>query len=647
MLKKYRSKSGYNSAKLKKAELTENAGLLDKINSPADIKGFNNSELEVLAFEIRKFLIESISKTGGHLAPNLGVVELTIAIHKIFNSPDDKIVWDVGHQSYVHKILTGRKEKFDTLRKYGGISGFTKRSESVHDIFGAGHSSTSVSAAAGIAAADRLIGNGNYTIAVIGDGSLTGGIAYEALNNSAGKKNLIVVLNDNGMSISKNVGAVSKYLAKLRTTRGYYKFKRRAENVMSHIPLINKPLISIIKRIKKILRYALYQSTFFEHLGFDFLGPVDGHNIENLSAVFEEAKKRNKPVLVHVKTQKGRGYEKAESQSIRYHSVGSFDLDCGVEDSELSDSFSSVFGDKIVEIAQNNDKIIAVTAAMTEGTKLDKFKKNFRDRFFDVGIAESHAAIFSAAFSVMDFIPVFVCYSSFLQRSYDQIIHDVAMQNLHVIFCIDRAGLVGDDGPTHHGVFDVAFLYHIPNVTIYSPAVYGQLENVMDIAVNEINSPVFIRYPKGSEDLWLKQKLSGLSVNGDYAASVEMSAETVIISYGRIAKEAFKLYETLKSCKIIILLKIKPMDISKIYTETGANCKNIIFIEEGVENGGVSQFLSNKLQQMYTQKINIHIYSLGNDFIQQGDIETLFALTGISAEKIAEQYIRDGRGESL
>ena len=473
--------------------------LLNNIDSPSDLKKLNKSELEHLAEEIRTFIIETTSQTGGHLSSNLGVVELTIALHYCFDSPTDKIIWDVGHQSYIHKILTGRKEQFDTLRKYKGLSGFPKMNETPHDAFNTGHSSTSISAALGFAMARDLNKEKNYILSVIGDGSLTGGMAFEALNNASRlKSNFIVILNDNSMSISKNVGGLSKYLASLRTEPFYTELKDEIQHILSRIPRIGDNVVNTVRKSKDSIKQLLVPGMVFEELGFTYLGPVDGHNLPNLIEIVNKAKRLKGPVLIHVKTVKGKGYAPAEKNPSKFHGINPFNIKSGrLKDKIKKNSYSKVFGEKIVELASANDKIVAITAAMPEGTGLNLFSKLFPNRFFDVGIAEQHAVTFAAGLAASGYKPVFAVYSSFLQRSYDQIVHDVCLTKLPVVFAIDRAGLVGSDGETHQGVFDISFLMHIPNMTIICPKNKLDLEKSLEFACGA-TSPVAIRYPRGS-----------------------------------------------------------------------------------------------------------------------------------------------------
>jgi len=616
---------------------SKNLKYLDKINSPEDLKKLDKGSLSLLCGDIRMFLIENISRTGGHLGSNLGIVELTTALHYIFNSPSDKIIWDVGHQSYAHKILTGRKDKFETLRRLGGISGFPKIGESEHDIFGTGHSSTSLSAAIGISQANILQGSTDYAIAVIGDGSFTGGLVYEAMNNAKGCKNLIVILNDNGMSISKNVGAMADYLAGIRTAKKYYTLKRGAKNMISAIPLAGKPAVRFLRNAKKIVRRSLYHSTFFEEMGFDFLGPVDGHDIAKLLSVLNEAKNRERPVFIHINTQKGKGYAKAEQSDSKYHSVDKFDIKAGVrrDKGDETSSFSLNFGARICEAAKRNDRVCAITAAMTEGTGLEEFKRKYPERFFDVGIAESHAAVFAAGLAAGGYLPIVAVYSSFMQRAYDNILHDIALQNLRVIFCVDRAGLCGKDGATHHGIFDTAFLNHIPNTVIYSPASYAEFDFTFDFCISDKahrKSPVFIRYPKGTENPQFAGKLSRLShtceVSLEYLYKKSQGAKILIVSYGQISKVALEVCERLGGeAEFLKLNQIKPVDyiLPKI---RASSASHVIFIEEGIETGGISQNIAAKLYGKH-----IKIYAI-DTFVTHGSDKELAELCGFNAEEI-------------
>ncbi len=473
--------------------------ILDRINYPKDIKDLSLDELETLCGEIREFLVENVSKTGGHLAANLGVVELTVAIHKVFSLPEDKLIWDVGHQSYVHKILTGRKEGFSTLRKYGGMSGFPKTKESEYDFFNTGHSSTSVSAALGMAHARELSGEDYNVLAVFGDGAFTGGMMYEALNNAGqSHSKLILILNDNEMSISDNVGAVSKYLCRLRTKKGYYRSKSRVEGMLDKFVIGGKTTKRIIKKAKNAVKHIVLPTNFFDDLGFDYLGPINGHSLKDLINILEIAKMDPDPVFIHVKTVKGKGYKYAEKNPQKFHGIGSFNRETGETEGGNIQDYSAVFGKCLKDLSEKNQKIVAITGAMPDGTGLNLFRDTFPKRFFDVGIAEPHAVTMGAGLAISGFIPVIPIYSSFYQRAYDQILHDVCLQNLHVVFCIDRAGIVGADGETHHGLYDIGFMSQMPNMSILSPSSFPEFEEMLDYAVNVHNGPIAIRYPRGN-----------------------------------------------------------------------------------------------------------------------------------------------------
>ena len=472
--------------------------MLELINGPDDIKKFSKQELTILSQEIRDFLIEKISTTGGHLASNLGVVELTMAIYLAFDLPMDKIVWDVGHQSYTHKILSGRRMEFDELRQYGGMSGFPKRKESPCDAFDTGHSSTSISAGLGLAQARDVLGEGHFVVSVIGDGSLTGGMAYEALNNAAQmKKNFVIILNDNNMSISENVGGMSSYLNSIRTGNGYLDLKKHVTNTLSRIPVIGEPLIEKISRTKNGIKQLLIPGMLFENMGITYLGPVDGHNLKALTRTLKEAKKLDHTVLVHVITKKGKGYAPAEKNPSKFHGVDPFDILTGKPKKEKKNlSYTDVFSKTICRLAKDDKKIVAVTAAMPDGTGLKRFSNLYPDRFFDVGIAEEHAVTSAAGMAAGGLKPVVAVYSSFLQRGFDQVLHDVCIQNLPVVFAVDRAGLVGSDGETHQGIFDLSFLSAIPNMSIFAPKNDWELANGLEFAFS-LDSPIAVRYPRG------------------------------------------------------------------------------------------------------------------------------------------------------
>ena len=564
---------------------------LGQINSPDDVRKLNNDELNVLCQEIRDCIINTVSKNGGHLASNLGAVELTVALHKCFNSPEDTIVFDVGHQCYPHKLLTGRYNQFSDLRKENGISGFMKPEESPHDKFITGHSSTSVASAYGTCVANSLLKNDGFSIAVIGDGALTGGMVYEALNNVRKiDSKLIVILNDNKMSISKNNGALAKHLNSIRTRKGYFKFKYGVERFLAKIPLIGKFLRSFVFNIKLMVKNALYNSNIFESLGFYYMGPVDGHDIEKLCEIFDISKELNRPVLIHTKTVKGKGYAPAEANPGNYHGVSGFDIETG-EIPKGKDSFSKVFGEKLCELAENDSKICAITAAMTVGTGLKSFSEKFKDRFFDVGIAEEHAVTFAASLALNGLKPVFAVYSTFLQRGFDQIIHDAAIANIPLTLAVDRTGFVGDDGETHQGLFDVSFLSSIPGVTIYAPATFNELREMLEKRMSNPQGIAAIRYPRGGEP--------EITEMGEFLGKYTVfgNGETVIVTYGTLTYEALKAKEILNSNGIdVTVLKLNIVNpLSEELLKKLMQFKSIVFFEEGILSGGVAERVGFKL----------------------------------------------------
>ena len=561
--------------------------ILDNINSPTDIKSLSEYELNELADEIRTVIIETVSENGGHLASNLGVVELTLAIHKVFNMPVDKLVWDVGHQSYAHKIITGRKNQIHTIRKENELSGFPKRNESPYDSFDTGHSSTSISAAFGISCAGNISKDNHYTIAVIGDGALSGGLAYEGLNNSGRyKKNFIVILNDNKMSISKNVGSMAKYLTKTRIKPSYLDAKSRVQGTLAKIPVIGKPLANAMKKLKDWVRDEFFghRNNIFEQMGFTYYGTFDGHNIPQLVTALEAAKRKKGPVIVHVCTKKGKGYEFAEKNPTGFHGISSFDIDTG-EPKSSAKGYSYIFGKYLCSLAENDKRICAITAAMSSGTGLEEFSKKYKERFFDVGIAEEHAVTFAGGLAAGNVIPVFAVYSTFLQRAYDQILHDAALQNLHVVLAIDRAGIVGEDGETHQGIFDVAFLNTIPNVTIYAPSSFRELEIMLDKAIYHIKGTVAVRYPRGSE----KYLPDNFEPSAEpYSLYGDADCDDLIITYGRTFSDVCMARDELdKKVCILKLNQIKPFSEKAI--EIALNYKKIFFFEEGIKSGGVGE----------------------------------------------------------
>lgn len=590
--------------------------LLEKINSPKDIKGLSDDELTQLCAEIRQYLIDTVSKTGGHLASNLGVVELTVALHKVFNSPVDQIVFDVGHQCYTHKILTGRKDAFRTLRTENGISGFTRPVESEHDIFSSGHSSVSVSQAIGLAKAKQIKGEKGKVIAVIGDGALTGGLAYEALNNCASDNhsNLIVILNDNKMSISKNVGSMAKHLTTVRTSKKYSTFKSGVRKVIFRLPKIGTQINRFLTAVNGSLRRKIYHSaTFFEDLGFRYYGPIDGHDIDALVAALETAKAHNHSVLVHVNTVKGKGYNPAEKNPTQFHGIGKFDIETG-EPKAGGQTFSVAFGKIMCDLAAKDNRICCVTAAMAEGTGLSEFAQKYPKRFFDVGIAEQHAVTFSSGLARNGMVPVFAVYSTFLQRSYDQLIHDIAMQNLKVIFGIDRAGFVGEDGESHQGVFDTAFLNSVPGLTVYAPSDFSELAQMFIKAIYKDKGAVAVRYPRGvvgemPEDYTYEKEEA--SVFGD------KSAENCIVSYGREFCECYKAYKQLDDTFLIKLNQIKPISLSTVMLASQA--KKVFFFEESIKSGSVGETFAALLEELGI-KTAFHHIAVNDEFIKQASV---------------------------
>ncbi len=609
---------------------------LDKIDSPKDLKKLNIKELEVVCDEIRDFLIKTISQTGGHLASNLGIVELTVALHYVYDSPVDKMIWDVGHQSYVHKILTGRKDLIKTIRQTDGLSGFIKRSESPHDVFEAGHSSTSISAALGIARARDLAGDNYDVAAIIGDGALTGGMALEALNEGGKRKSKItVILNENEMSISENVGAISNHLNKLRTTKSYYKFKEEVENLLSKIPIIGNRLIRLIRKIKEGLKTTIVNGgMFFEELGYRYIGPVDGHNVKSIVNVLEKIKGTESPVLLHVCTVKGKGYKLAEENPDMYHGVGNFNIEKGQIIDHSKKSFSSVFGEKLVNIAKENKKVVAITAAMKDGTGLSEFSKKYPDRFFDVGIAEQHGVTLAAGMASNGLIPVFALYSTFLQRAYDQIVHDVAMQNLHVVLGVDRAGIVGKDGETHQGVFDTSFLTNIPNMTVFTPGDFEELENIMDYSINRMNSPVAIRYPRGG--VKVSFNINHVNFNPFKNQLLKEGKSLTILTHGRITHEALKAANKLEyegvSCELIYMRCIKPVDYESIF-KSAIKTKNLLIIDESLEDTSIKDRITSKVLKE-NNNIKINYLTLPNKFIEHGSVEDILNRYGLSENGI-------------
>ncbi len=612
---------------------------LGRINSPSDIKRMKEAELPLLAQEIREFLCEKVNKTGGHLASNLGVVEISMAIHRHFNTPKDHIIFDVGHQSYVHKLLTGRKN-FDELRTPGGLSGFTKRSESTHDCFGAGHSSTSLSAGLGFAESDARNGSDAYTVVVLGDGAFTGGMIHEAINNCRRDLRLIIIINENEMSISRNKGGFASHLSKMRSTKRYFKVKDVTHDVLEKIPLVGKEAAGIIRDAKQALKNAIYHSNYFENLGLYYMGPVDGNDYRSVSEVISVAKSLKRSTVIHMVTKKGKGYKSAEEMPQHYHMVPRG----GVKPE--AEGFSVNLGRILSEKARRSDDICGITAAMPHGTGLEVLKNSCRDRFYDVGIAEEHAATFAAGLAANGMKPYFACYSSFLQRAYDNIVHDIALQKLPVTLCIDRTGLNEGDGATHHGIFDVSFLSAIPNMEIYNPVTYEGLRCAVDTAYNK-GVPAAIRYPKGAENPLIKAAFypegcgDDLSVRCDFSCDIDCA----IITYGDIAAEALraeKLFdETGVRCGTVLLEKLKPYGESAkaVADLIPGSAKTLIFLEEGIRNGGAAVCLFDKLRDMtgFGDKRFI-IHAIDDDFVLGEKGRTLRASAGLTSENIVENY---------
>lgn len=619
---------------------------LSSIHSPNDVKAIPKEEMDALASEIRDELVRIVSQNGGHLASNLGVVELTLAIHRVFDTPKDHVIFDVGHQSYVHKMLTGRYERMESIRKAGGISGFPKISESEHDAFGAGHSSTSFSAALGFATADKLCGSDAYTVAIFGDGAYTGGMIHEALNNCQKDLKLIIILNENEMSISKNIGRFATNLSRIRASAGYMKTKRATGTFLNKIPLIGKPIFKGIRKLKMLIKNSFYDSNYFESMGLTYLGPIDGNNYTAVEKILRDARRLNESVIIHVKTKKGKGYAPAENEPSKYH---------GMPPSDAANdkiSFSEVMGEHLVALANENDKICAITAAMSDGTGLNSFKAKHPNRFFDVGIAEEHALTFAAGLAANGMRPCAAIYSTFLQRAYDNIIHDVALQNLPVLMLIDRAGLNLKDGATHHGIFDVAFLSHIPNIRIYTPISNDGLRASMEEALS-LNCPCAIRYPSGVENVKTVERFYGNQVFKDISLKTDFSLEkkdeidAIIITYGRISDEAIKVADELKSemrVGIILLEVLKPYnDIAqKIVALIGSSVKGILFYEEEIKIGGMGMNLSAILSdELKMRNINYSVLALDDSFAATStEGQNAYQMAGVDCESAKNEIRR-------
>lgn len=615
--------------------------MLEKINKTGDIKKLNIDEQKILAEEIRKYILEIVSNNGGHLASNLGVVELTIALHSIFNLPEDKIVWDVGHQTYIHKILTGRKEQLKNIRKLDGLAGFPKTNESNADCFNTGHSSTSISAALGMARARDIEGKNNNVVAVIGDGALTGGMALEALNDAGcSQTRLTVILNDNEMSISKNIGGINMLLSKLRTKRSYTKSNVSMKNIINKIPVVGKPFVKTVQRVKRSIKQLIIPKMYFEDIGFRYLGPVDGHNLEELERMLKISKQLEGPVLIHVLTKKGKGYEIAEKNPDKFHATAPFDIKTGKTKTKKDKDYSKVFGDKLIELANKNEKIVAITAAMKDGTGLKEFANKFPKRFFDVGIAEQHALCLAAGMASQGVIPVVPIYSSFYQRAYDQVIHDIALQKLPVIMCVDRAGIVGADGETHQGILDMAFFRLVPNLTIMAPKDFKELEDMLEYAVN-LKKPVVIRYPRGGESNEKFEKHE--NIRQGKAEILKRGKDISIIAIGKTVSRAIEVAKMLEKEKIdaevINARFLKPLDIEAI-KKSIEKTKNVITIEDGTIINGLGTATKELIINENMENIKIKSYAYPDEFIKHGSVEELEKIYSQDAKSIYEYILK-------
>jgi 1-deoxy-D-xylulose-5-phosphate synthase len=621
-------------------------GTLDKIQKPNDIKRLDKSEYPALAQEIREFLLEHVSETGGHLASNLGTVELTMALHLVLDFPVDKLIWDVGHQAYTHKILTGRKDEFTTLRQFGGLSGFPKRAESVCDCFDTGHSSTSISAALGYAQAKEILGTDESVVAVIGDGALSGGLAFEALNNMARlKSGMVVILNDNEMSISENVGGMSEYLNKIRSGQGYNEFKQGVEQKVLRIPLIGYDVAMSLKKTKDSIKHLLVPGMFFEDMGITYIGPIDGHNIQGIIDNLVAAIELNRPVVLHVKTVKGKGYKYAQKHPSYFHGVGPFDVKTGKEKAKKDKpTYTDIFARKVLSLAQRDQKLVAITAAMAEGTGLKRFREKYPERFFDVGIAEQHAVTFAAGLAAAGMVPIVAVYSSFLQRAYDQILHDVCNQNLHVIFAVDRSGLVGADGSTHQGIFDESYLSEIPNMTILSPKNRYELEEALEYAYH-YQGPIAVRYPRGTAcDQW-----KDLQTPIEYGKSeiLEQGEKVAILAVGNMVEEAQQACEVLQESGIhptlVNVRFVKPLDeplIEKLAREHRILCT----MEENVYQGGYGQAVGAYLAEKQLD-VKFLPVAIMDQFVEHGSVSSLRHMLEIDGSSVAGRILQVCREE--
>lgn len=612
--------------------------ILNTVNSVSDVKSLTHEEIEKLCSEIREFLIAKIGQSGGHLASNLGVVELSVALHRVFDSPDDHIIFDVGHQAYVHKIITGRRDKFDSLRTPGGLSGFTARRESEHDAFGAGHSSTSISAALGFAEGDYLRGKTNYTVAVVGDGAFTGGMIHEAINNCKPDLRLIIILNENGMSISTNKGAFASYLSKFRSSKGYISAKNGARSFLSHIPLLGKPIAATLSWMKKLVKGAVYKPNYFENFGLYYIGVVDGNDEKKVERALQRAKELDKCVVVHVKTKKGKGMHEAEHSPEKFHSVANTD--------HSDKTYHSVFAESLISLADERDDVVAVTAAMGIGTGLSSFEKKYPERYFDVGIAEPHALTFCAGLAASGLKPFTAIYSTFLQRGYDNIVHDIALQSLPVKIFIDRAGLAVSDGATHHGIFDVAFLSHIPEIEIYAPSCYDSLNECVEYAYRA-TTPVAVRYPNAPES----EKVNSHFTRSNKDVGIKLDFDPanppkrIFVTYGSIVKKVIEAKEILSNegieVGIILVERIKPylptVDFIRKIASVGTH---IVYVEEGIKCGGAAMITRDSLLCGGSTEVKLDIAAIEDGFANPSEPCDLYDYVGISPSKLAAYFLK-------
>ena len=635
--------------------------MLEKINNAEDLRKLNINEKNILAQEIREYILEVVSKNGGHLASNLGIVELTLAIHDVFDLSKDRVVWDVGHQSYVHKILTGRKEELKTIRTLDGLAGFPKTSESETDCFNTGHSSTSISAAMGMAKARDLKNEDHSVIAVIGDGALTGGMALEALNHvGSSRTRMIVILNDNEMSISKNIGGINKLLTRLRAKKKYTISNKKGRKIIEKIPLVGNSIVRGVTKLKKSIKQLILPKMYFEEIGFKYLGPVDGHNIEDLEYLLSSAKELDEPVLIHVLTKKGKGYKPAEENPDRFHGTGPFNIETGEATKKKSKDYSKAFGEKLIELAEKNEKIVAITAAMRDGTGLKSFSEKFPERFFDVGIAEQHALTFAAGLAKEGMIPFVPIYSSFYQRAYDQVIHDICIQKLPVIMCVDRAGCVGNDGETHQGLYDMAFFKLVPNITIMAPKDFEELAQMMDFAI-DLKAPVVIRYPRGGEADIKFEKHEGIELGQEESGQVKLvqnelrqielgkaeilreGEDVTIIGIGKMTATAMNVANKLEKdgihAEVINARFLKPIDENAI-KESISKTKFVITIEDGTEIGGLGSSVKELIVNNNIEDVKIKCFAYPDEFIKHGSVPELEKVYGLDYESICD-YVRE------